>query len=559
MAFTISRKLFFNVGLTVVGFALVLAVTYANLQSLRVTQDNGAKMAEGATFAVEASLMGYKAYDVIADAIINRDLDNSRQGWAGMRRELVTDMTKLEQMAETTDERAAAAQGRAALEGVMKLFEGELLPLLTTKGEQTSWEEIRDIDGRIDDQKRIAATAYGQLAASLRDRAMAADGVFDTLAARLVNLTALIMLGAIVVLALTQTLIGRSILKPVKALTATMKELASGSRDIQVPATTQADEIGEMARSVEFFKQSIVEMDRLQAEQVRQEEVARTQRRQEMLGMADTLETRLGGVIASIGRSAGELGSAANTLSDNAEQTKQQSTAVATASQQATANVETVSAASTELMASINEISRQVQQSAEASASAVRQANDTSERITQLSATANKIGEIVGLINSIASQTNLLALNATIESARAGEAGKGFAVVAHEVKNLAGQTARATEEIAAQIAAVQDGTREAVAAIQAISGVIDRLNEMSTTIASAVEQQGAATAEIARNVDQAAAGTREVSITITGVAQAAAETGDMAHGLLQVSVAFNRESDTLRHEIDTFLAEIRKE
>ena len=211
-----------------------------------------------------------------------------------------------------------------------------------------------------------------------------------------------------------------------------------------------------------------------------------------------------------------------------------------------------------ELTASIHEISGQVQQSAATSADAVRQANLTSERIVELSAAADKIGEVVSLINDIASQTNLLALNATIESARAGEAGKGFAVVANEVKHLAGQTARATDEIAAQVAAVQAGTREAVNAIQAISGIINRINEMSTSVAGAVEEQGAATAEIARAVDQAAAGTREVSTTIADVAQAAAETGGMAQHLLNASTALSGESETLRREIESFLADIRR-
>ncbi|TAN77957.1 MAG: bacteriohemerythrin, partial [Magnetospirillum sp.] len=319
-----------------------------------------------------------------------------------------------------------------------------------------------------------------------------------------------------------------------------------------VTDTERKDEIGPLARALEQWRIRLVEAAERQRRE--REEIAHREARQKHLDEATRkFDATIVAMLGKITTAAEYLHGSADTLSANAEQTQRQSAAVSAATEQATANVETVSAAGTELMASIQEISRQVQQSATTAQAASTEAEATNRKIGGLADAAQKIGEVVRMINDIASQTNLLALNATIESARAGDAGKGFAVVAHEVKNLAGQTGRATEDIAAQISSVQAETQAAVKAIEGISQIIDRINEMATAIAGAVEEQGAATAEIARNVEQASVGTREVATNIAGVAHAAAETGRMSQSVFQAANGLLAESEALRAVVDGFL------
>ncbi len=273
--------------------------------------------------------------------------------------------------------------------------------------------------------------------------------------------------------------------------------------------------------------------------------------------IADSFEAKVGGVIENVTAASQQMQSSAQMMSETAERSSRQSTVVASASEKATANVNAVSAATEELSASIGEISRQVTQSSAIAQRAVNEAEQTNETINGLAQAANRIGEVISLISDIASQTNLLALNATIEAARAGEAGKGFAVVASEVKNLATQTARATEEITAQIAGMQGATGEAVSAIGNIGRTISEINEVVGSIASAVEEQGAATGEIASNVQLAAAGTAEVNTTIADVSQAANATGETAMQVLEAASGLSEQANTLRQEVDDFLKEVR--
>ena len=350
--------------------------------------------------------------------------------------------------------------------------------------------------------------------------------------------------------------ISRSITRPLGALVEVVRRLADGNTDGIVPGTDRRDEFGPLAAALDGWRDAMINARAHEAEEGRR--LAEREARQRKIEAAtqqfdESIEATLSRVKATVE----QLHASADTLSANAEQTQRQSGAVSAATDEATANVGTVASASTELSTSIHEISRQVHQSTAITQAAAAEANEATTKISGLAVAVEQIGHVVSLINGIAAQTNLLALNATIESARAGEAGKGFAVVAHEVKNLAGQTAKATEEIGQQIATVQAETQSAVRAINGIAGTISQINELAAAIATAVEQQGAATLEIARNVEQANEGTREVATNIAGVAQAALETGRMAQSVFQSANELLNENSEMEHEVREFLSSVR--
>jgi methyl-accepting chemotaxis protein len=350
--------------------------------------------------------------------------------------------------------------------------------------------------------------------------------------------------------------IGRGIVRPVTGMTATMARLAEGDRSVTVPALGQKDEIGEMAHAVEVFKTSLIEADRLAAAQ-REEQAAKQRRQQTIDDAIAAYDDSVRRSLAALGAAAGDMRVTAEGMSATAEDTRSQASAVTDAAAEALGNVQNVASSTEEMTASIAEIARQVTQSTAIAGQAVEEAGRTNTTMQALTDAAQRIGEVVQLIQDIASQTNLLALNATIEAARAGDAGKGFAVVASEVKTLANQTGKATEEIAGQVTAIQAATKSAVEAIKGIDGTIGRISEISTTIAAAIEEQGAATGEITRSTQETARGTEEVSRNIAGVSAAASKTGAAAAQVLAASGGLGQQAETLRAEVDHFLATIR--
>jgi methyl-accepting chemotaxis protein len=353
-------------------------------------------------------------------------------------------------------------------------------------------------------------------------------------------------------------LVARGIIRPLAGLTAGMKQLAGGNFGVILPGLERKDEVGDMAQAVETFKVRAEQKARDEAEaKVRQDEILAQQRKGEMTRLADDFEGAVGRIVETVSSASRELETSAGMLTTTAARSQELTGVVTSASEEASTNVQSVASATEQLSSSINEISRRVQESAHMATEAVTQARGTTERVSELSKAAARIGDVVELISTIAGQTNLLALNATIEAARAGEAGRGFAVVASEVKALAEQTAKATGEIGQQISGIQTATQESVNAIREISGTIERLSEISSTIAAAVEEQGAATQEISRNVQQAARGTQQVSSNITDVQRGATQTGAASSQVLAAAQTLSADSGRLKAEMSKFLGSVR--
>ncbi len=343
---------------------------------------------------------------------------------------------------------------------------------------------------------------------------------------------------------------------PIRSMTAAMARLARHDLNTQIFGGERKDEVGDMAKAVLVFKNSMIETDRLKEEQ---EEAQRAAAARSALidRLTSDFDAKVQGVVQTVSGQATEMESSAQSMSATAEETTKQASAVSAASEQSAANVQTVASAAEELSSSIAEISRQVSHSSRIAGNAVSEAGKANEMVQGLLNASQKIGEIVAMINDIADRTNLLALNATIEAARAGESGKGFAVVAAEVKNLASQTSRATEEISAQINGVQGATQDAVNAIASISRIIGEVDQIATAIAAAVEEQGAATQEIARNVEETARGTQEVSFNIGGVTEAANSTGAVANRVLAGARMLSSQSSEMRGLVEAFLTQVK--
>lgn len=401
-----------------------------------------------------------------------------------------------------------------------------------------------------------AKTSLDELTKAIYTEVVDANAALDTVIGQTKMLTAILLVCVIVIVSGLVVVIGRSISAPLKEMTKAMQSLARGELNTEIPGQGQRDEIGEMAQATNVFKDSMVKNDQ-QAEKSKQSRMTREARAAKFETMTNAFGDQVATMLDSVSASASNMKVTAESMSSTAQQTVEQSHLVSSVSEQATSNVQIVASSSEDLSNSIQSISQQVAESSKIANSAVLEVKLTNDKILGLADAASKIGEVVAMITDIADQTNLLALNATIEAARAGDSGKGFAVVASEVKNLANQTAKATEEISAQISSVQGATQEAVTAITSIGGIINSINDISSDIAAAVEEQGTATHNIARNVEQVALGTNEVSSNIFEVTQAAEQTGLSSRDVLIAASEMSEKSFLLKAQVDTFLKEIQ--
>ena len=532
------------------------------LQSVAERSDTMARSAERALLATRAN------NNVVA---MNRGefrsaldpRDENRLAARGVINEQVKQLEeRIAEVAKTRDEKTQALM--PAVRSALAAYQAQMKQTLEAVDEAKSAEITKSAETLRETvmKSRTAAEALQlsirAVATRLDERVAENNKAVEAEYASASRLLIMLAVGSMIFGLAFGFLVGQyGVAKPIRAVVTLLQQLAAGKYDVDVKGTERGDEVGDVARTALVFKENGLEKIRMEREQKEAEARAAAQRRADMLQLADGFERAVGEIVETVASASTELEASATTLTSTADRSQELATVVAAASEEASTNVQSVASATEELSSSVNEISRQVQESARMATEAVQQARVTNDRVGELSKAAARIGDVVELINTIAGQTNLLALNATIEAARAGEAGRGFAVVASEVKALAEQTAKATGEISQQISGIQGATQDSVTAIREISGTIERLSEISSTIAAAVEEQGAATQEISRNVQQASQGTQQVSSNITDVQRGATETGSASSQVLSSAQMLSGDSNRLKAEVSKFLNSVR--
>ncbi|MEA2917184.1 MAG: hypothetical protein QOJ15_9265 [Bradyrhizobium sp.] len=545
---------------TVVAVVSIGIVLYASLAVTHLS-DTAAALVDGNATRVQLALQAESNFNGAAisekNVILSAADDKAARGhieiYGRITAATLEAIGRLEAITQAADQRALIETFRTAV-GNRREASARVFELALAGKVSEAFDYSRGVAAK---HRQIAIEAVGKLIAMNVEKMQAARDASVAMAAQT---RAWLVIGAAAGLICAFGILGwialYQISRPLAFMTREMTKLANGELDIEIDGADRADEVGGLARSLQVFRENAVTARRLEDEQ-RQQQIQKEIRQHAVEEYIAVFDQQVCEALDTLSAASTEMHATAGSMSATAEETSRPSTAVATASDQASANVQTVAAATEQLHASTNEISRQVTQSAEFASTAVVEAERTNATIQGLAETAQKIGDVVSLIQNIASQTNLLALNATIEAARAGEAGRGFAVVASEVKALANQTAKATEDISTQIAAIQGETGLAVDAIKAIGGTIRQMNEIASAIAAAVEEQGAATRDISRNIQLVAQGTNGVAANIAGVNEAAQETGTAAGQELTAADDLSRQADKLRTNVNGFLGKIR--
>lgn len=554
MKFTVYSKIITNAIIGTLILIIMSALVSFALDQMSALHDTVVSVSTTSAQASEANLYDDQLYGVMMAGIASRDAKTTEKVYADTRDHDLVTLKELNDAADRDDEKSAMKKANSGFSDLTHIFEGKFLPALKDGKDAKTLSEISDEFHALQDPYSAGLSDMVRIQKAQLDEANEAYAAKKTWT----NYSnyAIDAIGVATAIGMMLWLI-RSVSIPVKKLTAAMSRLAEGDKSVAIPATDRKDEIGQMAQTVLVFRENMLRVDQMSQDQISRMN-AESEKNENLERTIKEFDRKVGQIVNTVASAATELQVNAESLTDISTQTNERTTAVAAATEEASASVQAVAAATEELSASIGEISRRVSESASVTKNAVTEVSHTDTTVSTLAEAANQIGDVVKLIQNIAKQTNLLALNATIEAARAGEAGKGFAVVASEVKNLANQTAQATEEISQKIVMIQNVSGEAAIAIQGIGKTINQLSAISGGIATAIQQQDSATREISANVQQASVGTNEVSANIVTVTDAAARSLGSSGEVLQASKELAQQAEFLRAEVQDFLSQVQQ-